>query len=456
MTRVQKNEVQTPLVNSLVEMDRRHVWHPFTQAFGADDPIVIRSGRGALLTTDDGREILDCISSWWVNLFGHGRPEIADAIARQAQQLEHVIFAGFTHEPAIQLAEKLAGLLPGDLNRVFFSDNGSTSVEVALKIAAQYWQNIGVENRHRVLAFDGGYHGDTVGAMSAGVGSGFFDAWKRWMIEVDVIPFPETWQEDSEVAEKEQRSLAVLDRFLEQYEDEVVVMILEPLVQGASGMRMCRPSFLQAVVQRLRDRDIPVIFDEVMTGFGRTGEDFACNLANLQPDLICLSKGLTGGFLPMGVTVASDRIYESFLFDSPRAMFCHGHSYTANPLGCAAALASLDLLQTEETRDNWRRIAIAHQAGLESLSSRQVVTRARQLGTIAAVNIATNRPGYHSNVSHQLKSWFREENELVDDVLIRPLGNVVYMMPPYCMTDEQLTNAWQAVATAIQQFSDNS
>ena len=442
----------------ILASDRRHVWHPFTHTATADDPLVIESAAGAVLHTADGREILDCISSWWVNLFGHAHPVVAKAVADQAAKLEHVLFAGFTHQPAVQLSKSLTSLLPHDLNRVFFSDNGSTSVEVAIKIAAQYWQNVGQTGRHRIIAFDGGYHGDTVGAMSAGVGSGFFDTWKRWLIQTDLIPFPETWQDDDQVEEKENLALATLDQFLDQHANEVVAMIVEPLVQGASGMRMCRPQFLKQVLQRLQKHEILMIFDEVMTGFGRTGHEFVCrhqDLSATPPDLVCLSKGLTAGFLPMGVTVASDRIYESFQGDSPQAMFCHGHSYTANPLGCAAALASLDLLQMPETKDNWKRIEESHRAGLESVATIPNAIRPRCMGTIAAINVASADAGYHSNVSKQLKSWFREENELINGVLIRPLGNVVYLMPPYCMTNEQLTTAWQAVATAIQQLSEN-
>ncbi len=438
----------------LLELDQRHVWHPFTHVATAAEPVLVTGGRGAILSTADGRQILDGISSWWVNLFGHGHPRIAGAIARQAHQLEHVLFAGFTHPPAIRLAEQLAALLPDDLNRVFFSDNGSTSVEVALKIAWQHWQNVGDPARHRVIAFDGGYHGDTVGAMSAGVASGFFGAWRRQLVPCDVMPWPATWQGDQQVEAKESAALQALDQFLEKQGRQVAAVILEPLVQGASGMRMTRPEFVSAVVDRVRPHEILVIFDEVMTGFGRTGSLFACQQVGRSPDLICLSKGLTGGFLPMGVTVVSDRIHESFGGIAPGSMFCHGHSYTANPLGCAAALATLELLQQPETPAAWSRIAAAHRHGLAMVSDLKDAIRPRQLGTIAAIELRTADPGYHGQVGQRLASWLREENEITHRVLLRPLGNVLYLLPPYCMTEPQLDQAWQAVAAAVAAITD--
>jgi adenosylmethionine-8-amino-7-oxononanoate aminotransferase len=437
-----------------IARDRRHVWHPFTRQDAAD-PLVIASGRGAVLETGDGRKILDCISSWWVNLFGHAHPQIAAAIHAQALRLEQVVFAGFTHEPAIRLAESLAGLLPGDLNRVFFSDNGSTAVEVALKMAAQYWQNTG-QSRHRVMAFEGGYHGDTVGAMSVGASSGFFDVWRKWLIDVDVIPFAATWMDDHQIGAKEARALETLEQYLDQHGGQVAAMILEPLIQGASGMRMCRVEFLRAVVETLRQHGILVIFDEVMTGFGRTAHNFACQAAGLQPDLVCLSKGLTGGFLPLGVTVASDRIEASFRGPGPSGMFCHGHSYTANPLGCAAALASLELLQSPTTAADWQRIAAAHRRGLERIADHPLATRRRLTGTIAALDVRVPDAGYDSQVAAKLKSAFWQDNTSRDGFLIRPLGNVIYLMPPYCMTDEQLDQAWQAIARALDQLTEGT
>jgi adenosylmethionine-8-amino-7-oxononanoate aminotransferase len=434
-----------------LRLDRHHIWHPFTGSGGPSAPLLIASGQGAVLRTNDGREIIDGISSWWVNLFGHAHPQIASAVARQAQLLEQVIFAGFTHEPAIQLAERLAALLPEDLNRVFFSDNGSTSVEVALKLAWQYWQNVGQSRRQRIMAFEGGYHGDTLGAMSAGVSSGFFDAWQRQLLPCEVMPYPATWQGDCEVDTREAAALAAIDGFLEQQGDEVAAMILEPLVQGASGMRIARATFVAAVVQRLRDHGVLVIFDEVMTGFGRTGSRFALEQVGVAPDMICLSKGLTGGFLPMSVTVVKDRIFESFQGGPSAAMFCHGHSYTANPLGCAAALASLDLLGQPETSIAWQQIESAHRAGLQAIQSEVAGVRCRVLGTIAAVELPASDPGYQSATGRRIAAWFRQRHQQPQSVLVRPLGNVVYLLPPYCIDDQQLEFAWQEILRAVQE-----
>lgn len=440
----------TAAAADLVAADRRHVWHPYSPPVCHTGPLLIRGGRGAVLTTADGEELLDAISSWWVNLFGHAHPRIGAAITDQAAELEHVLFAGFSHPPAIRLASQLAGWLPGDLNRVFFSDNGSTSVEVALKIAWQYWQHRDQPRRHRIMAFEGGYHGDTVGAMSAGAGSGFFDPWNRQLIPCDLMPWPDTWLGDDGIEAREQAAWQTIDRFLDRHAGEVAALIMEPLVQGAAGMRMCRPEFVARVTTRLQALDIPVIHDEVMTGFGRTGRMFAHDHCRVVPDMICLSKGLTGGFLPMGLTVISDRIADHFDRNQPDEIFCHGHSYTANPLGCAAALATLELLEQESVGGDWARIQSAHRAGLERVIGHRRAVRPRLLGTIAAVELDVPDPGYDSSTGRQLASWFREENRLVRDVLLRPLGNVLYLMPPYCMSDEQLQRCWQAVDEAVQ------
>ncbi|HYD63933.1 adenosylmethionine--8-amino-7-oxononanoate transaminase, partial [Azospirillum sp.] len=333
----------------IVELDRRHLWHPFTQAATAPEPIPVVRAEGVSLFTADGREILDLISSWWVNLHGHAHPAIVEAIARQAATLEQVIFADFTHAPAATLAARLAGILPEGLTRVFFSDDGSTAVEVAMKMARQFWRNRGDGRRRRYLAFDGAYHGDTFGAMSVGKSSGFYEPFHDLLFEVSHLDYPATWDGDAEVEAKEAAALAKLDAWLADHGDDVAAFIAEPLVQGAAGMRMVRPAFLRAVVERVRAAGALVIFDEVMTGFGRTGALFASLRAGIAPDLICLSKGLTGGFLPLSATVTTEAIYEGFLDGSFDRAFAHGHSFTANPLGCAAALASMDLLLAPET-----------------------------------------------------------------------------------------------------------
>jgi adenosylmethionine-8-amino-7-oxononanoate aminotransferase len=428
-------------------LDRRHLWHPFTQEQTAPPPIAIREARGAVLTAEDGRQYLDLISSWWVTLHGHAHPAIAAAIACQAERLEQVIFAGFTHRPAVELAHRLAGLLPGGLDRVFFSDDGSTAVEVALKLSHQYWRNRG-RARPRFLAFAGGYHGDTVGAMSAGARSDFFDAFSDLLFPVDALPYPETWQGDKAVEEKEAAALAALETYLDKHGAETAAMIMEPLIQGASGMRMCRPEFLRAVAKRLRKSEVLLIFDEVMTGFGRTGALFASLKAKVTPDLICLSKGLTGGFLPLSVTVCRNHIYEAFLDESFAKAFAHGHSFTANPLGCAAALASLDLLEGEETQRRWGEIETLHRRRLTALADHPKIAHARVTGTVAALDFKSDESGYCAAIGLRLKNFFLQRG-----LLLRPLGNVVYLLAPYCITNAQLNTAYDAIEMAADEIA---
>ncbi len=406
--------------NETSDLDRRHLWHPFTQEKTAPPPIAIREARGAVLTAEDGRQYLDLISSWWVTLHGHAHPTIAAAIARQAERLEQVIFAGFTHRPA---------------------------VEVALKLSHQYWRNRG-RVRRRFLAFEGGYHGDTVGAMSAGARSGFFDAFSGLLFQVDALPYPETWEGDDTVEEKEAAALAALDSYLGEHGAETAAMIVEPLIQGAGGMRMCRPEFLRALAKRLRQDGVLLIFDEVMTGFGRTGALFACLKAKVTPDLICLSKGLTGGFLPLSVTVCRNHIYEAFLDESFGKAFAHGHSFTANPLGCAAALASLDLLEGEETPRRWSEIEALHRRRLRALAGHPKVARARVTGTVAALDFKTDEAGYSAAIGPRLKDFFLRRG-----LLIRPLGNVVYLLAPYCITNAELDLAYDAIETAADEIA---
>ncbi|MDD5392117.1 MAG: adenosylmethionine--8-amino-7-oxononanoate transaminase [Thiothrix sp.] len=429
---------------TITALDRRHVWHPFTQAQTAPDPIPITSAKGIRLYAEDGREFLDLISSWWVNLHGHAHPTIAAAIAKQAQTLEQVIFAGFTHQPAAQLAAELVQRLPDGLTRVFFSDDGSTAVEVALKMALQYWRNHGEGQRTRFLAFEGGYHGDTVGAMSAGKGCGFFDTYGSLLFEVGLLPFPATWDGDDDVGGKEQAALVRLDDYLVDHGNTIAAVILEPLIQGSAGMRMCRPAFLQALAAKLQAASILLIFDEVMTGFGRTGAMFASLNAQVTPDIICLSKGLTAGFLPMSVTVAKESIYAAFLGENFDRALVHGHSFTANPLGCAAALASLQVFADEQTLAKLPQIESWHRQGLAQLATHPQVQHVRVMGTIAAFDVVTEDAGYTSQIGPQLKAFFHERG-----LLLRPLGNVVYLLPPYCVTQEELAHAYAVIREAL-------
>ena len=429
---------------SLFDLDRRHIWRPFTQAATAQPPLMAQSARGLRVRDAEGREYLDLVSSWWVNLHGHGHPKIAQAIAEQAARLEQVIFAEFTHEPAIRLAARLAELLPGDLERVFYSDDGSTAVEVALKMAHQYWANKG-ETRTTYIGFDGGYHGDTVGAMSLGRSSSYFAPWSNMLFPVHVAPFPATWDGDTDIEDKEAQALDALDALLAQH--AVAAAIAEPLVQGAAGMRVCRPQFLAAVAQRVHAAGSLLILDEVMTGFGRTGPLFACEAAGIVPDFICLSKGLTGGFLPMAATVTRPHIYDAFLDRDIARAFLHGHSYTANPLGCAAGLASLDLLLDPACTQARAMIAQTHRTGLGIVSSQGLAVRTRSQGTIAAFDVETRPDAPEGVIGSALKKAFRARG-----LILRPLGRTLYVLPPYCITHEELTDVWQQIAQVVAEI----
>ena len=428
-----------------VALDARHVWHPFTQAAEAPAPVEIVSARGAVVKAADGREYVDLISSWWVTLHGHGHPAIAAAIAEQAARLEQVIFADFTHAPAARLAARLCAMLPPELTRVFFSDNGSTAVEVALKLAAQYWRNRGEPRRRRFAAFAGGYHGDTVGAMSVGAGSGLFGAFEDLVFETHVLPFAPTWDGDDEVAAREAAALQAVRDYLESHGEEVAAVIVEPLVQGAGGMRMCRPGFLRAVAAAVRAAGALLIFDEVMTGFGRTGEMFACTKAGVAPDMICLAKGLTGGFLPLAATVCREEIYQAFLGTGFERAFAHGHSFTANPIACAAAHASLDLFETEGSLARVAVLEKIHRARLADLAARSnKVARPRVTGSIAAFDVAGDG-GDGAASGRLLRRAFFERG-----LLLRPLGNVVYLVPPYCLGEAQLERAYDAIDEVLK------
>ncbi|BAE51567.1 adenosylmethionine--8-amino-7-oxononanoate transaminase [Paramagnetospirillum magneticum] len=433
--------------DELRALDARHVWHPFTQAGTAQPAILALGARGSTIYAADGREYLDLVSSWWVNLHGHANPAIAQAVADQAGRLEQVIFADFTHEPAARLAHRVCKRLPGDLNRVFYSDDGSTAVEVALKLAHQYWRNHG-QHRSTYIAFEGGYHGDTAGAMSAGHSSGYFGAWKEMLFPVETVPFPATWNGDETVEDKEQAALDALDLLFAANPDHVAAVIIEPLIQGASGMRMCRPDFLRKLEAKVRDNGSLLILDEVMTGFGRTGEIFACVKAGITPDLICLSKGLTGGFLPLSVTVARDGIFEAFLGQDLSRAFLHGHSYTANPLGCAAGLTSIDLLESAACQQRIGAIEAIHRRRLDGLKGLSNVAHTRLTGTVAALDVIGGGKGYEAGIGPKLKAAFLERG-----LLLRPLGNVLYLLPPYCITDAELERAWDAVDEVLRSLA---
>ncbi len=399
------------------ERDRRAVWHPYTQAATAPLPLPIVRAEGAYLFADDGRRILDAISSWWTCLHGHGHPRLVEALARQAATLDHVIFAGATHPAAVELAEHLGTLL--GLPRVFYSDNGSTAVEVALKMAYQYWANRG-EKRTRFLTLSNAYHGDTVGAMSVSGIPLFARTFRDLLFSADVY--------DGEIG------------------DDVAAVLVEPMVQGAGGMIVHPPEFLRALRERCRESGTLLIADEVMTGFGRTGRMFACEHAGIHADIVCLSKGLTGGMLPLAATVASEEIYEAFLGDAATRTFFHGHSYCGNPIGCSVALASLRVFDDEPVLERSRTIGARIATKLAPLRNR--VADIRGLGSIQAVELRTGGDGYLASVGPQLF-----QAALARGVLLRPLGNVLYALPPLCLTDAEADHVGQVMVEVIDEVS---
>lgn len=426
-----------PIVNTLTltEKDARYLWHPYTQMKTATPPLPIVRGEGALLIAEDGTTYIDAVASWWVNLHGHGHPYIAKRIAAQARALEQVIFAGFTHPPAIELAERLLQILPSNQARVFYSDNGSTAVEVALKMAIQSFYNQGIV-RKTVIAFENSYHGDTFGSMSVSGDLSFNTAFNDYLFEVQRIPPPLPGQEE--------QSLQAMTKVLA--ENAVCAFIFEPLVMGAGGMLMYTPEMLDQLIEMAKNQGVICIADEVMTGFGRTGKLFAAHYLQQQPDIFCLSKGLTGGFLPMGVTTCTAAIFDAFWSDDKRKMFFHGHSFTANPLGCAAALASLDLLLQADCQENIQRIAASHQNFKEKLASHAKIREIRYTGTVLAVEFTTSEEtSYFNNLRDRLYGFF-----IGKGVLLRPLGNLIYVLPPYCITKEQLDRVYETIEEALE------
>lgn len=428
-------------MTTLTDRDKKIIWHPFTQEKTANDVIPIKKGKGIYLYDENGKEYMDLISSWWVNIHGHANEEIAHSIYNQAKQLEHVIFAGFTHEPAVVLCEELQKILPQQLCRFFFSDNGSTAVEVALKMAYQYWYNRGQKQRKLFLSFEGGYHGDTFGAMSVGFKSGFHDVFDTFFFKVLNIPYPHTWDGDDKIEAKENAALEKLSEYIEQNGQDIAALILEPLIQGASGMRICRASFVKKVVELVRQHGILVIFDEIMTGFYRTGTYFAMFQIGLTPDFICMSKGITGGFMPLAVTATTNEIYEAFLSEKWEFAFTHGHSYTANPLACAAAITSLKLLNGDDTKSNIQVIDRVHIENLKILSNKcKNISRIRSIGTIAAFDVQNT-----SEMKKKLQIDF-----LRSGLLLRPLDDTVYILPPYCITQSELEIAYDKIEKVIR------
>ena len=408
------------------------IWHPFTQhALRPSLPTVTRA-EGAYLTLNDGRRILDAISSWWVITHGHCHPKIMAAIKAQADALDQVIFAEYTHEPAERLAEKLIKLAPAGLKHVFFSDSGSTSVEVALKMALGFWRHTG-DARHQIVVMHGSYHGDTIGTMSVGARGPFTESYEPLLFEVERIPFPEHG--------KEAATLDAFDTFCRR--GRIAAFIIEPLVLGAGGMLMYSPRCLAALKEICSTHGVLFIADEVMTGWGRTGTMFACEQAGITPDIACYSKGLTGGSLPLAVTLCRHEIFQAHYATDRRRTFFHSSSFTANPIACAAALANVKIWETEPVRERVTALAAMQAKYLERFRNDARFEAVRQTGTITAMNLKTSDPGYLSQLGPKLQTHFRDAR-----VLLRPLGNTIYVLPPYCVTSEDLDLVYDAIEAA--------
>ena len=415
-------------------MTESPIWHPFTQHGLREAIPEIVSAQGATLRTADGRGVIDAISSWWVTTHGHAHPTIVAAIAEQAARLDQIIFAGWTHGPAEELARSLRSLMPANLTRVFFSDSGSTSVEVALKMALGYWLHRG-EPRDKIIVMDHGYHGDTIGTMSVGARGAFNRAYQPLLFDVTSIPFP--------FAEAEEATLDALDVACRE---GAAAFIVEPLMLGAGGMLMYSPQTLAEMRRICAAHGTLFIADEVMTGWGRTGSLLACEQAGIEPDILCLSKGLTGGAIPLAVTMASEPIYTAHLSTDRSRMFFHSSSYTANPIACAAANANIAIWQQEPVHDRIATLAARQASHLLRFQSHPQVRNARQTGTITAFDVG-EADGYLSDLAPRMLAMFRERR-----VLLRPLGNTVYVMPPYCIEADALLRIYDTVEEVLEEL----
>lgn len=419
---------------TLSEKDTLYNWHPYTQHKNSFPHPVIVKGEGVLLWDESGKEYIDAIASWWVNPFGHSNVFIAKAIYQQLTQLEHVLFGGFTHEPVIRLSEKLSELLPNNQKKFFYSDNGSTSVEVAIKAALQYFYNKG-EKRTKIIAFENGFHGDTFGAMAASGISFFTDAFKGSLLEVVRIPVPTEGNEEN--AKQALKDLVATN--------EYAAFIFEPLVQGAAGMVMYSSEVLDELIQIAKANTVFTIADEVMTGFGKTGKNFACDYLQQQPDMMCMSKALTGGTIPMAVTSFTQQIFDGFYDNDTNKALFHGHTFTANPTGCAASLAAIELLETAEMQENIQQVHNQHLAFSERIKNHHKVASTRVLGVIFALEIKQEgQHDYYGELRNKLYQFFIEKG-----VIMRPVGNIIYILPPYTISDVQLEKIYATIEQAL-------
>ncbi|WP_411898401.1 adenosylmethionine--8-amino-7-oxononanoate transaminase [Elizabethkingia occulta] len=415
----------------LIVRDSKVNWHPYTQMKTASHIPIVR-GEGSYIYDADGKRYIDAVSSWWVTLHGHAHPYIAAKVSQQLETLEQVIFAGFTHPNAIELSERLLSLLPGNQEKAFYTDNGSTAIEVALKMCLQFHYNRGVK-KNKIFAFRNGYHGDTFGAMSVSGRGIWTNPFGEQLFEVLFIDVPT------------KENLKEIKAYIDLYADEAACFVYEPLVQGAGGMLMHEAEALSELMQFCRSRDILLIQDEIFVGFGRTGKLFAVDHLSEVPDIMCFSKGLTGGTLPLGITTCTQEIYNAFYSDDKTKALFHGHSFTASPLACAAALASLDLLLLKDTEEKIQRIVQQHKEFAKILAEHPKVKEVRQTGTIFAMEWKIDEEtSYFSDMHEILYPYFLQRG-----ILMRPLGNIIYLVPPYCTTKEDLEEIYQAILEAL-------
>jgi len=417
------------------ERDLLYNWHPYTQHKTTVAFPAIVKGKGALLWDENGKEYIDAIASWWVNPFGHSNTIIADAIYNQLKTLEHVLFGGFTHNKAVELSEKLMEILPTNQQKIFYSDNGSTAVEVAIKAALQYNYNKGIK-KTKIIAFENAFHGDTFGAMAASGISFFTDAFNGSLLEVVRIPIP--------TIENKEKTIETLTNLVKTY--EFAAFIFEPLVLGAAGMVMYQPEVLDKMIAICKQNNVFTIADEVMTGFGKTGKTFAVDYLENKPDMMCLSKALTGGTIPMAITTFTQEIFDGFYDDEVNKALFHGHTFTANPTGCAAALASISLLQTNEMQNNIHRINQSHLEFDSKIKNHLKIKTTRVLGVIFALEVKTDsEESYYGTMRNKFYNFFIENG-----IILRPVGNIIYILPPYIITENQLKKVYQTIENALE------
>lgn len=424
---------------NLQQKDEKYIWHPYTHQKDRLPAIPIIKGDGAILIDENGNRYIDAVSSWWVNIHGHGNKFIAKKIYEQAKKLQQVIFTGFTHEPAVELAEKLLKVLPGDFSKIFYSDDGSTSTEVAIKMAIQYWKNVGDDKRNKILAFHNSYHGDTFGAMSISERGIYTFAFQDKLFDVLFVDTPDS------------KNLDGIKSEIAKYNDEIVCFIYEPLLQGAGGMLMYKPEHLDSLLHFMKEQGIICIADEVLTGFYRTGKFFAGDYMQEKADVICLSKALTGGTMALGVTACTQKIYDAFVSDDKTKTLFHGHSFTGNALACAAAVASFELIQKDKVVRNIENIVCRHETffkKLKKFEKQQHVKNVRQIGTIIAFEVCTpGQDNYLNNISNDFTAF-----SLKNGVYLRSMGNTFYVMPPYCITSKQLKKVYSVIEKFLKNY----